>query len=346
MTQVLKRPLLHSVVNRAADNLIPFQVSLELTYRCNLSCKHCYVDTPMQDEMSPAEYQSVFKQLAEAGCLYLLFTGGEPLIRPDFFDIASCAKELGFVLMLLTNGTLITPEVARDIDKLEPVSIGVSLHGATPDTHDSITGMHGSFEAMLHGIELLKNLEIPVTFQALLMKSNIHEAEEMKRLAEKLGVFLRFGYEFIPARSGSLAPFQYEADSANLYHHVDLLLSEKNTNTCNILGKKGLCKAGRGICSISPAGDVLPCLLMPLKVGNLRQTKFEEIWRTNPSTELSYLRSITWDDFSDCQDCTLVKYCKRCMGIALAETGELTKPAPSACRRAALKFQSFERKGV
>ena len=330
-------------MDRAADYLIPFQVSLELTHRCNLSCKHCYIDTPLQEELSFAEYQDVLDQLADAGCLYLLLTGGEPLTRRDFFEIAFYAKERGFILMLLTNGTVITPEVARDIRKLEPVFVGMSLHGAVPSTHDGITGKRGSFESMIHSIELLKSLGITVALQTLLMDSNVQEAEAMKSLAHRLGVSLSFGYEFVPARSGSLAPFQYEAGSAELCHHFNLLWLKEDMS---ISEKKGVCKAGKGICSISPTGDVFPCLLMPLRVGNLRQAKFEEIWETNPGPELVYLRSITWDDLSSCKDCSRARYCKRCMGVAFVETGELTKPAPSACRNAALKLEFSKRKGV
>ncbi|MFC1893704.1 SPASM domain-containing protein, partial [Chloroflexota bacterium] len=145
------------------------------------------------------------------------------------------------------------------------------------------------------------------------------------------------------ARSGSTAPYSYEANQDELYH----CLSLKEAKGAPVISESnGVCKAGRGICSISPVGDVFPCLLMPLKVGNLRQTRFTEIWQANPSPDLTYLRSITWEDLSSCRDCSLARYCKRCMGVALSETGGLTKPAPSACRYTALKSEFFKRKGV
>lgn len=329
-------------MDRAADHLVPFQASLELTYRCNLSCKHCYVDVTAREELSFAELRDILDQLAEAGCLYLLFTGGEVLVREDFFDIAFHAKERGFIVMFLTNGTLITPENAREIKKLEPLFVGMSLHGATPSTHDGITRKQGSFASMIKGIELLKGLGVRVSLQTLLMDSNAHEAEAMRNLTQRLGVPLRFGHELVPARSGSLAPFQYEASLGELCHYLD----QKWGKGPIIPETNGVCKAGRGICSISPTGDVFPCLLMPLKIGNLRQARFTEIWKDNPSPELTYLRSITWQDLSSCKDCSLARYCVRCMGVAFSETGSLTKPAPSACRYAALKSEFFKRKEV
>ena len=343
MSETSIRPLLQSVMERAAAHLIPFQVSLELSYRCNLSCKHCYVDVAAEEELSFNELKHILDQLAESGTMYLMFTGGEPLLRRDFFDIAFYARERGFLVMLLTNGTLITPTVARKIERLEPVSVGISLHGATPGTHDGITRKQGSFVSTIRAIELLKGLGVSVSLQTLLIDSNIHEAEATKRLAQRLEVYHRFGHEFVPGKSGSLAPYQYEADFTELCQYID---DEEVKGGTNKSGDNKVCKAGQGICSISPTGDVFPCLLMPMKVGNLRKASFAEIWQTNPSPKLTYLRSITNEDLSSCKECNLAKYCRRCMGVAFAETGELTRPAPSTCRNAALKSEFLKRKGV
>jgi len=343
MPKTSVRPLLHSVMERAADHLIPFQVSLEVTYRCNLSCKHCYIDVPAGEELSFTELKHILDQLAEAGTMYLMFTGGEALLRPDFFDIAFYARERGFMVMLLTNGTLVTPGVARKIQRLEPISVGISLHGATPATHDGITGVPGSFAATIRAVELLKDLGVPVSLHTLLMDSNIQEAEEIRSLVQKLGVYHLFGYEFIPARSGSLAPYHYEADPTELCHFIN---DERVKGGDTKSGVNSVCKAGRGICSISPAGDVFPCLLMPMKVGNLRKASFTEIWQTSPIPELTHLRSITWQDLSGCQECKLTEFCRKCMGVAFAETGKLTEPAPNTCRNAALKREFFKRKEV
>jgi radical SAM protein with 4Fe4S-binding SPASM domain len=329
-------------MERAADNLIPFQASLEVTHRCNLACQHCYIDVKAEDELSSVEFKDVLDQLAELGTMYLLFTGGEPLIRRDFFDIAFHARERGFAIMLLTNGTLITPEIARDVERLQPVFVGISLHGATAATHDSITRRRGSFKSTIQAVELLKSAGVKVYLQTLLMDANVHEAEAMKKLARRIGVYLHIDHELVPTRSGSLAPFQYEASQTKLYQHSIL---EVMGDAAVPPGANGICKAGRGTCSISPTGDVFPCLLMPLKLGNLRQARFAEIWQTNPGPELTHLRSLTWEDMSSCKNCSLINYCKRCMGVAFIETGDLTGPAPTACRNAALRQSTLSNKG-
>ena len=165
----------------------------------------------------------------------------------------------------------------------------------------------------------------------------------MEALAADLGVPLRIRHEFVPTRSGLLTPYQYQLDSEQACRHFGRYWDDNGT----IPSKNSeLCMAGKGICAISPTGDVFPCLLTPMVVGNLRQNSLKDIWKDNPCDELIHLRSLKWQDLSECSDCTLSKYCKKCIGLAFNETGSLTKPAPSACRYAALKSEFFKRKGV
>ena len=345
MTSVFEpsdRPLLHRVVDRAAEHLIPFHVALELTYRCNLRCKHCYIDVPAEDELAFTEWREVLDQLVSAGSLYVLLTGGEPLIRSDFFHIATYARERGLIPMLLTNGTLITRGIAEDIAKLRPLFVCLSLYGATDSIHEGITGRVGSFRATVRAITLLQELGVAVVLQAMLMDSNVHEVVEMRRLADSLGVQLRVGYDLAPTKSGALAPQCHEVGIGDL-----CMYSEHLSGSITVgLNKYGVCKAGRALCSISPTGNVFPCIMMPLRLGNIRQERFSEIWRSHPTPELTYLRSITRDDLYECKECDVAMFCTSCMGRNLTETGELTRPAPSTCRNAALKSQILARKGV
>ena len=338
MATTVARPLLHQVIERAAQHLVPLQASLELTYRCNLTCKHCYVDCRPEGELTLEEVKDILDQLAAAGTLYLLFTGGEILARKDFFAIAGYAKEKGFSLMLLTNGTLVDPQVAQGIAGLRPLSVGMSLYGATAATHDAVTGRPGSFASTLWAISRLQDLRVPLSVQMLLMDSNIHEVEDAKRLAAGMGVPLQLGYELLPTKTGSLTPQGCEASFSQFIRLTDPGWLRP---TAPGSPRPGICKAGRGFCSISPVGDVFPCMLMPLRLGNLRQASFAQIWHTHPVAELTYLRSLTSKDLWRCQGCSLSPFCNRCLGVALSETGQLTNPAPSACRWAALRYELF-----
>ena len=343
MANTSMRPLLENVMRRAGEHLIPFQASMELTHHCNLSCKHCYVDIPPENELTTEEFKEVIDQLAEAGSMYLALTGGEVLTRPDFFDITFHAKEKGFEVMVLTNGTLVTPGIANKFRKLEPSFISMSLYGATHESHDGITGKPGSLAATIQAVKLLKSRDIMVILQTLLMDTNYHEADAMETLAAELGVPLLVKHELVPSRSGSLAHYQFELDPEQACDEMGHSWVDGGTVPSDI---SKLCMAGKGICSISPAGDVFPCLMMPMAVGNLRKRSLMDVWKDNPCNELVHLRSLKWMDLTECRDCKLSRHCKKCIGIAFSETGSLTRPAPSACRNAALKSEYFKERGV
>jgi radical SAM protein with 4Fe4S-binding SPASM domain len=329
-------------MERAAKHLVPLQVTMEITYRCNLSCQHCYIDVHEDSELSLLQIKSILDQLADAGTLYLMLTGGEILMRKDFFEIGCYAREKKFILILLTNGTLVTPENAAEIKRLEPLNVGITLLGARADTHDNITGKKGSFDSIVESVYLLKSMGVSVSLHTLLMDTNIHEAQSMKNLAKKLKVHLQIGHNIVPTRSGSCKPYEFAVKSDELFQLTDCI---HDNNVNHKVVKNEVCKAGRSICSISSAGDVFPCLLMPMNIGSLKQSKFSEIWQNNPSQELKHLRSIIPDDLVDCRECELIRYCHRCMGIAYSETGDVTKAAPSACHNASLKSEFYQRRG-
>ncbi len=146
-----------ALLARLRDEHVPFYVQWELTHRCNLHCVMCYNRPQPEPELSTAECFDVLEQLAGAGVLRLGLTGGEILTRPDFFAIATRARELGFALDLKTNGTLITPDVADRIAALAPVQVDISLLGATPGTSDAVMRGQNTLAGVLRGVKLLQN---------------------------------------------------------------------------------------------------------------------------------------------------------------------------------------------
>jgi radical SAM protein with 4Fe4S-binding SPASM domain len=149
-------------------------------------------------------------------------------------------------------------------------------------------------------------------------------------LGESLDAPAKLGYELAPTKQCELVPRQYAAARQCLERFVPrehLLWGFPRSGP-------DLCKAGRGICSISPTGEVHPCLLMPLPMGSIRERTFDDIWRVHPSEELVYLRSLRKEDLAECRDCAVAAFCNRCTGIALSETGSLTGRPPSACQHA------------
>jgi len=182
---------------KVAGQRLPIVGSMELTLQCNLRCKHCYLDTvhdgmPESRELTVEEYREIFRQLAEAGTLWLLLTGGEPLLRPDFDEIYLAAKRAGFIITLFTNGTLITPRLADLLAEWRPFQVEITLYGLTQATYERVTGIPGSHKRCMTGIELLKERGIPFNLKTIAMTLNVHELEGMKAFAESLGVGFRF----------------------------------------------------------------------------------------------------------------------------------------------------------
>jgi radical SAM protein with 4Fe4S-binding SPASM domain len=334
-TAAPRRFLLQDVIARCSRLNIPAQAVLELTYRCNLRCVHCYVDVNATGELTSEEWKVVIDQLKAAGTIYLLFTGGEVMIRPDFLEIATYARRSGFFIGLLTNCTLLTPDMARDIAELKPFSVSTSLYGATAATHESVTRVIGSFNRTIEGIKSLVDGGIAPIVQTLVMKSNMAELSQIKTLVTSLGAETSIDIGIAPSRSGGDFPFQYEPSVEELTRcgwRPDIKGEVKNS--C-----QGLCKAGKAMCSISPDGDVFPCLMFPLKLGNLKQSSFDVMWRLEPCAELRYIRSMKRTDLYACNECHLAAYCQRCTGIAFIESGRSDGPSSSACRQAQTRWR-------
>ena len=188
---------------RFKQDHVPFTVQWELTHACNLDCLMCYNQPLDQPELSTRECFDILLQLAAAGTLNLTLTGGEILVRRDFFEIAERARSLGFALNLKTNGTLITAERADRIAALAPVQVDISLLGATGRTFDRIAGRRNTLQRVLGGVKLLQERHVRVKLNTLLMDLNINERQQMVDLAMDLGVQYEQVFKIAPTDDGS-----------------------------------------------------------------------------------------------------------------------------------------------
>jgi radical SAM protein with 4Fe4S-binding SPASM domain len=341
-----KSPLLDRLINQARQKSIPLNVLFELTYNCNLNCWHCYrVTEHKRAELSLSEIKSILDQLKEAGTLFLNLTGGEIFTREDFFEIAEYARSKAFALRLLTNGTLITPQVAERIKELYPIEVDISLYGAKEETHDAVTGVAGSYQEVIQAVKELSKRQVKTYLKVTLMKENIGEYKEIIVLAKDLGVECLF-YPTISARNdGSTEPLTHQVEPPDLEKFfTDIMRPEKKhllvERKVNL--NEAPCNTGRCSLAISPYGDVFPCSQLLIKLGNLRETPFHQIWHCD-SKELQKIRSVKIGDLPDCASCPLLAYCSRCPGIALLEDGDLRGPSRTACMLAQV-MQKVEHK--
>ena len=188
------------------------EVSIELTHRCPLECQHCYNNLPMSDalarkqELSFEEHVRLLDELVEMGCLWILYTGGEVFARKDFLDIYGEAKKRGFLITIFTNGTMITPKIADYLAEYRPLSIEITLYGATRGTYEELTRVPGSFDRCMKGIRLLQERKIPLKLKAVPTTINFHELSEMRQFAENLGAEFKYDALVNPRTDCSQSP--------------------------------------------------------------------------------------------------------------------------------------------
>ncbi|MFC1679174.1 radical SAM protein, partial [Elusimicrobiota bacterium] len=189
--------LMSQVLAKAAKERIPFNVLVELNYSCNLRCVHCYVEddrlkgAKSDEDLSADELEGVFRRLAKMGTMYLVFSGGEPLLRKDFMDIARRARRAGLLFKLFTNATLLGEEKVAELVELKPVAVEVSLHGPTAAVHEAITRRPGSFDKAVAAVRALVGKGVRVAIKTSFMRGNFDAFPAMKRLAGDLGAEYR-----------------------------------------------------------------------------------------------------------------------------------------------------------
>ncbi len=325
------------------DHHVPLSGSIELDLRCNLRCLHCYRDGEWPSGiMDTDELKRVLDQTAEAGTIWMLFTGGEIFLRPDFFEIYEHAQRLGLIVTLFTNATMVTERIADRLTTQVPYSIEVSLYGYSRETYEKVTGIEGSRDKCYRGVELLLERNLPVTLKTIVMRTNQHEVEDMARYAESHG--LRFKYDTMinPNFDGSLTPCNARLNPEEAVA-VDFALASrleeyrayydvrKDMTSSRIFS----CGAGSRTFHIDPYGNMKMCILLRDPEYSLRSMSFQQIWNEMFPPVYTRMRS----DEHQCNSCNFFSLCNKCAGWSQMEKGDMAARVEYTCeaghRRAA-----------
>ena len=327
----------HAFLQRLKREAVCYSAQWELTHRCNLKCVMCYNEPLAQPELTTAECFNVLGQLAEAGVLRLILSGGEILSRPDFFDVAKEARRHGFALDFKTNGTLITPPVADGIAALAPLQVDISLLGATSKTFDAIAGVRKTFTRVIRGVTLLRERGVRVKLNTLLMTLNNAERGRMLEIAIGFGAQYEQVLKISPADSGGMRAAEAQLSGAQMAE----ALTEDNTPFAPVrrTGASRSCSVGLSSCLVSPYGVVYPCVELRIPAGDLRRQSFAAVWRDAPVLrELRERHTVA--RLPECCECALLTYCEgRCAGISWKETGDLYRGHTLACAHAQARFR-------
>lgn len=314
---------------------VPYHATVELTSRCNLECSHCYWPPGRHEELSTGELREVIDQLAGCGTLELTFTGGEPLVRHDFLELAGHARSRHMAVSLVTNGFLLDQSMAEHLATLNCFFVAVSVYG--PTTHDQITGHTGSFDRAVRALEFLAAEGIRTQVKCPLMQPNAHEVQATYELSLRLGAEFLPNPAIVPRLDGHRAPLHYRMT----YQQITDFVRWEAQHRLFKPGVSGACNAGRGMLSIGPDGLVYPCVSWRDAAGNVRYQGIKEIWDT--SQLLMRLRRLEACDFSSCSSCHALSYCHRCPGQAWEEHGDFLGPHRESCRIADIRRSVYEK---
>lgn len=335
--------------DKASANQIPIAGDIDLTSLCNLKCSHCYCSHDIyKKELSFHEICRILDEITDAGCLWLLFTGGEPLIRPDFLDIYTYAKKKGLIITIFTNGTKITPQIADYLKEWPPFSVEISLYGLTQETYEKVTGVPGSYALCKRGIELLLQRKIPLKLKTLVTRLNKHELWMMKKYAEEHGLEFKFDFSINPRLDGSKEPCRLRISPLEV---VELTLADSRYwgEWKKLYQKFGgppkrtdvlyPCSLGMWSFHISAYGELLPCLMAQEPSFDLRYNSFSQCW---PEL-IAKFQSLKPNEGNKCLRCELLGACDFCPAWAQLENGDPNTAVEYVCQISHLRAEALRR---
>jgi radical SAM protein with 4Fe4S-binding SPASM domain len=344
-----------TIYGKVGDGRKPMNGTIEVTNRCPLDCAHCYNNLPMGDaaararELTTEEHFRLLDELAEMGCLWILFTGGEIFARRDFLDIYEYASKKGFIITLFTNGTMITEPVADALARRPPFSIEITLYGATRETYEKLTGIPGSYEHCLSGIRHLLERKLPLSLKTVAVSINKHEVAMMKAMAAELGVEFKFDPMINPRIDCSSSPLAVRLTPIEMVE-LEMEFPERAAEWKRLVDDFGHeveikdgempplyeCGGGQTSFAIDPYGDLSVCVLSHADRYNVRGG-LPEAWERFGEVRTKKLTQLT-----KCTTCGLRSMCGMCPATAELENLDPETPVDYLCHVAHLRAATLD----
>ncbi|MCK9389128.1 MAG: radical SAM protein [Sulfuritalea sp.] len=341
------------------QEFIPKWLAWETTQRCNLKCVHCRCSSDMQSAEGDFSTQEAFKlidDICEVSTPVMVLSGGEPLLRPDIFEIARYGTSKGLRMCMATNGTLITDEVCRQMIDADIKMVSLSLDGSCPAVHDDFRACAGAFAGVVRGAETLKRNGIKFLINSSFTKRNQHDIGATFKVAKSLGATAWYMFMIVPTGRGEdimseliskddyeeiLAwHYQQEKEESEIlmrptcaphYYRVVPQMAKaegakfkRRSLTFSTGGGKG-CIAAQTICLIDCFGNLKPCSYFHSSVGNVKQMKFKDLWFN--SKVFNELRDFT-KYTGRCGECEYLNVCGGCRARADAVYGDYLAEEP------------------
>ncbi len=306
-------------------------ISWNTTNACNMYCDHCYRDAGCKadEELDTAEAKTLLEQIASAGFKIMIFSGGEPLMRPDIVELVQYAANLGLRPVFGTNGTLITEKMAHALKDAGAMGMGISLDSLDAQKHNEFRKFTGAWEGAVRGMRNCRAAGLPFQIHTTIMDWNVHEIERITDFAVAEGAVAHHFFFLVP--TGRAASIEAESLRAQAYEDTLTRILKKQQEvsielkpTCapqfmRIARQMGMklrfgrgCLAGTAYCIINPKGQVQPCAYLNIPLGDVRETPFDEIWRNHEV--LQKLRTLDYQ--GGCGSCDYKQLCGGCRARA------------------------------
>ena len=362
------------LLRRAAKACQPYEAHFELTRRCNHACTHCYQAIHPEEELSTEEWERVIEAVSALGVLGITFSGGEPLLREDLVHLARCVRKQGLAFRLSTNGILLDEHLSDELALLDPLQVDITVFSMDPGAHDAVTRREGSLRAALESIERLRRRGVRVVVNTPLLQGTWRGWREVAAYARSVGAGHAASPILIPADDGGRHPVALRLGPDDLRSYFAEIAADEEPagEWCTPSDGQGQshgaaqshraaqsgahrpgrprhqgarrlvreaseawCKAGSATLTIGPSGNILPCVSLPVVLGNVRHHSLEEVWWHHPL--LKSLRELRVGSTPICNTCGWSNVCGRCPGAAPLEHGTLMGPWEYACMKASAR---------
>ena len=334
---------------KVAENRIPVTGSIDLTNRCDFRCVHCYISYKNRgndrQELSTDQWKSVIDEIAERGCLFLLMTGGDPFVRPDFCEIYQHARSRGLIVTIFTNGYFLPDEIVQTLQEYPPRLVEITLYGATDKTYKKITGKKDGFEKCLATVNKLHSHGINVGLKTVLMTLNYDEFHEIEEIAASLDMNFRYDPAIFPRFNGDRAPLSLrvapekvaaldfeDKDRARAWkklhdRYKEFVMAEKLYN----------CGSGQTTFHVTAEGWLQPCIMAADIHSDLRLKSFSKGW----FEDLPVIRDKTPSEKNICWNCTRNTLCNYCPPFSAIEKGDENSYSEYLCSLSRLRLEEI-----
>lgn len=346
---------------KAASGRIPISGTFELTPRCNLNCKMCYIRMSGDEqartgkELTADEWIKLGGEAVKSGMIYLLLTGGEPMLRPDFCEIYEAMIRMGVIMSVNTNGTMISPRIVSLFSKHPPEKVSISLYGASPETYAAHCGSGAAFDEAMQGIMALKKAGVYVNLNTTFTKDNISDMNAIVGFAKKEDIPIRMtgflfppvrrsrkdgGYSMTPEETGrrqarfdklTLTPAEAAARRARISSCTQDVSADETCRECS----HASCIAGKGAFWLSWDGMMYPCGMLPDRAVDARHVGFDEAWQaTCKSMDKACIPA-------ECLGCKYRSVCPICTAVPQTLSGSENVVPRELCRQVRAYVDEF-----